>query len=186
MRRGLPIMAGTDQAVPGYSLHRELELYVEAGMTPMEAIQAATTVPARAMGLSDRVGTVRAGQRADLLLVDADPLADIKATRQVWRTIAAGAVVPAGAAVAQCGVHAVVRTSPKLFERTRRDERESETESRTEEQSRISKTKGRQDDETGRQNRTAKEDKTEEETTGQAEQRERFVLRCCLKQCDAA
>ena len=89
---GLPIVAGTDQAVPGYSLHRELELYVEAGMTPMEAIQAATSVPARAMGLSDQVGTVRAGERADLLLLDADPLADIRATRRVWRTVAAGAV----------------------------------------------------------------------------------------------
>ena len=89
---GLPIVAGTDQAVPGYSLHREIELYVAAGMTPMEAIQAATSVSARAMGLSDRVGTIRAGQRADLLLVDADPLEDIKATRQVWRTIAAGTV----------------------------------------------------------------------------------------------
>ena len=89
---GLPIVAGTDQAVPGYSLHRELELYVEAGMTPMEAIQSATSVPARAMGLSDQGGTVFAGQRADLLLLNANPLADIRATRQVWRTIAAGAV----------------------------------------------------------------------------------------------
>ena len=61
-------------------------------MTPMEAIQAATSVPARAMGLSDQVGTVRAGERADLLLLDADPLADIRATRRVWRTVAAGAV----------------------------------------------------------------------------------------------
>lgn len=89
---GLPIVAGTDQAVPGYSLHRELELYVAAGMTPMEAIESATSVPARAMGLGDRVGTVRAGQRADLVLLDADPLADISATRRVWRTVAAGAV----------------------------------------------------------------------------------------------
>ncbi len=93
---GLPIVAGTDQAVPGYSLHRELELYVDAGMSPMEAIQSATTVPAKAMGMADRVGTVRAGQRADLLLLDADPLADIRATRQVWRTIAGGAVYEPG------------------------------------------------------------------------------------------
>ena len=93
---GLPIVAGTDQAVPGYSLHRELELYVEAGMTPMEAIESATSVPARAMGLNDRVGTIAAGKRADLLLLNADPLADIRATRQVWRTIAAGAVYEPG------------------------------------------------------------------------------------------
>lgn len=89
---GLPIVAGTDQAVPGYSLHRELELYVAAGMTPMEAIQSATSVPARVMGLAERVGTVTAGKRADLVLLDADPLADIRATRRVWRTVAAGAV----------------------------------------------------------------------------------------------
>ena len=50
-RAGIPIVAGTDQTVPGHSLHREIELYVQAGFTPMEAIQAATIVPARAMGL---------------------------------------------------------------------------------------------------------------------------------------
>lgn len=89
---GLPIVAGTDQAVPGYSLHREMELYVAAGFSPMEAIQSATSVPARVMGLADRVGTVTAGKRADLVLLDADPLADIRATRGVWRTVVAGAV----------------------------------------------------------------------------------------------
>ncbi len=55
-RAGIPIVAGTDQAVPGHSLHRELELYVQAGFTPMEAIQAATTVPARVMGLDKELG----------------------------------------------------------------------------------------------------------------------------------
>ena len=93
---GLPIVAGTDQAVPGYSLHREMELYVAAGMTAMEAIQAATTVPARVMGLADQLGSVTAGKRADLLLLDADPLADIRATRRVWRTVAAGVVYEPG------------------------------------------------------------------------------------------
>lgn len=93
---GLPIVAGTDQAVPGYSLHRELELYVAAGMTPMEAIQSATTVPARVMGLAGKVGEVQAGERADLLLLGADPLLDIRATRQVWRTVAAGVVYEPG------------------------------------------------------------------------------------------
>ena len=57
-RAGIPIVAGTDQAIPGYSLHREIELYVEAGFTPMEAIQAATLVPARAMGVEKELGTV--------------------------------------------------------------------------------------------------------------------------------
>ena len=95
-RAGLPIVAGTDQVVPGYSLHRELELYVKAGFTPMEAIATATRVPAEAMGLADYLGTVEPSKRADLILLNADPLADIRATRQVWRTIANGAIyIPA-------------------------------------------------------------------------------------------
>ncbi len=93
---GLAIVAGTDQAIPGYSLHRELELYVQAGFTPMEAIQSATLVPARVLGLDQTVGTVEPGRQADLLLLDADPLADIHNTRRVWRTIAAGAVYTPG------------------------------------------------------------------------------------------
>jgi imidazolonepropionase-like amidohydrolase len=89
-RAGVPIVAGTDQAVPGYSLHRELELYVKAGFTPMEAIQAATSVPAKAVGLDREVGTITRGKRADLLVVDGDPLADISATRNVSFVVARG------------------------------------------------------------------------------------------------
>jgi imidazolonepropionase-like amidohydrolase len=82
-RTGVPIVAGTDQAVPGHSLHRELELYVEAGFTPMEAIQAATIVPARVMGLDKDTGTVEKGKRADLILIGGNPLEDIRNTRNV-------------------------------------------------------------------------------------------------------
>jgi imidazolonepropionase-like amidohydrolase len=89
-RAGIPIVAGTDQTVPGHSLHRELELYVQAGFTPMEAIQAATLVPARVMGLDKEVGTVAAGKRADIIVIDGDPLADIRNTRNVEFTIAKG------------------------------------------------------------------------------------------------
>jgi imidazolonepropionase-like amidohydrolase len=89
-RAGVPIVAGTDQAVPGHSLHRELELYVEAGFTPMEAIQAATSVPARAMKLDKEVGTVEPGKRADLIVVDGDPLARIADTRKVTLVVANG------------------------------------------------------------------------------------------------
>jgi hypothetical protein len=89
---GIPIVAGTDQSIPGYSLHRELELYVEAGFTPLEALQAATIVPARALGVEKQSGSLEAGKRGDVLLLDADPLVDIHNTRKVWRTIAAGAV----------------------------------------------------------------------------------------------
>lgn len=89
-RNGIPIVAGTDQSIPGYSLHREMELYVQAGMTPMEAIQAATLVPARALKMEKEVGTVEAGKRADLILVDADPLQDIRNLRRVFRVMANG------------------------------------------------------------------------------------------------
>jgi hypothetical protein len=88
----IPIVAGTDQAIPGYSLHRELELYVEAGFTPVEALQAATIVAARAVGVEQESGSLTVGKRADVLLLDADPLVDIHNTRAVWRTIAAGTV----------------------------------------------------------------------------------------------
>jgi hypothetical protein len=89
---GIPIVAGTDQAIPGYSLHRELELYVEAGFTPLEALQAATIGAARAVGVEKESGSLERGKRGDVLLLDADPLADIHNTRRVWRTVAAGAV----------------------------------------------------------------------------------------------
>jgi Amidohydrolase family len=89
---GIPMVAGTDQAIPGYSLHREMELYVEAGFTPLEALQAATIEPARALGVDKESGSLGLGKRGDVLLLDSDPLADIHNTRRVWRTVAAGAV----------------------------------------------------------------------------------------------
>jgi imidazolonepropionase-like amidohydrolase len=89
-RAGVPIVAGTDQGVPGHSLHRELELYVEAGFTPMEAIQAATLLPARVMRMEKAVGTLAAGKRADLIVVEGDPLADIHAIRRVATVMTAG------------------------------------------------------------------------------------------------
>jgi imidazolonepropionase-like amidohydrolase len=87
---GVPVVAGTDLVVPGHSIARELELYVRAGLTPMEALQAATIVPARVMGHEADSGTVTAGKRADLVILDADPLASIGAVRQVHLVIAAG------------------------------------------------------------------------------------------------
>lgn len=82
-RAGVPIVAGTDVGVYAHSLHHELELFVRAGFTPMEAIQAATVVPARAMKLDKEVGTLERGKRADVILVDGDPLRSISDIRRV-------------------------------------------------------------------------------------------------------
>jgi imidazolonepropionase-like amidohydrolase len=83
---GVPVLAGTDAPAPGLtygaSLHRELEHLVNAGLTPTAALAAATSAIARAFRLSDR-GRIRAGLRADLLLVDGDPSKDIRATRNI-------------------------------------------------------------------------------------------------------
>jgi len=89
-RGGVPIVAGTDEGIPGHSLHREIELYVEAGLTPLEAIQAATIVPARAMRLEKDLGTVEAGKRADLVILDADPLERISNIRTVRYVVTDG------------------------------------------------------------------------------------------------
>ncbi|HJQ31562.1 MAG TPA: amidohydrolase family protein [Pyrinomonadaceae bacterium] len=94
-RAGLPIVAGTDQVVPGHSLHRELELYVEAGFTPLEAIQAATIVPARVMKLDKELGTIEPGKLADLIILDANPLEDIHNTRRVRKVVSGGRVFDA-------------------------------------------------------------------------------------------
>ena len=91
-RAGVPIVAGTDQAVPGFSLYREIELYAEAGFTPMEALQAATIVPARAMKVDADSGSIEVGKRADLDVLDANPLDDIHNIRTVRTVVASGIV----------------------------------------------------------------------------------------------
>ncbi len=87
---GVPIVAGSDTGLIGYGLDRELELYVQAGMTPMAAIQSATLVAARAMRLDADSGTIEAGRRADLILVDGNPLTNISDIRRVVKVVTAG------------------------------------------------------------------------------------------------
>ena len=87
---GVPIVAGTDKAIPGHSLHRELELYVEAGIAPMDVIRLATAGAARVMRVDKEVGTVEPGKRADLILVNGNPLDDFAALRKVTRVITQG------------------------------------------------------------------------------------------------
>jgi imidazolonepropionase-like amidohydrolase len=89
---GVPVIAGTDQAIPGYSLHRELELYVQSGFTPAEALQTATIEAARAVGAQNESGSLTPGKRGDVVLLNADPLASIRNSRAIWRTVASGAV----------------------------------------------------------------------------------------------
>jgi imidazolonepropionase-like amidohydrolase len=91
-RAGIPIVAGTDQSVPGHSLHRELELYVRAGFSPLEALQAATIVPARAMRAESDSGTIEPGKRGDLIVLDGNPLDDIHNTRRIFRVVTGGRV----------------------------------------------------------------------------------------------
>jgi imidazolonepropionase-like amidohydrolase len=95
---GLPILAGTDANVApgapstppfGESLHHELRLLGDAGLSPAEILEAATSLPADHFALTDR-GRIRPGLRADLVLLDADPLADISATRSIRGVWVAG------------------------------------------------------------------------------------------------
>jgi len=90
-RRGIRFLAGTDTTLdeetpylfPGFSLHEEMALMTAAGFTPMEALQSATRGAAEFFGEENRWGTITAGMRADLVLLDADPLADIANTRKI-------------------------------------------------------------------------------------------------------
>ncbi|AYL97025.1 amidohydrolase family protein [Mucilaginibacter celer] len=89
---GIPIVAGTDMGFPGYSLDRELELYVEAGLTPLQAIKTATITPATVMGMAKSTGSVEAGKQADVVIVDGDPLKNISEIRKVSVVIKNGMI----------------------------------------------------------------------------------------------
>jgi amidohydrolase family protein len=91
---GVLLLAATDVGVPlqvpGISLHVELERLVEAGLTPLAALQSATLNPARVLELANTLGTVEPGKLADLVLLDANPLEDIRNTRRIRAVIADG------------------------------------------------------------------------------------------------
>ncbi|MCG2589219.1 amidohydrolase family protein [Rhodohalobacter sulfatireducens] len=93
---GITIMAGTDTPIglltPGRSLHHELKVMVDAGLTPMEALQAATLNPARYFEMEDELGTIDEGKWADLLILDANPLDDIENTLEINTVIRQGEV----------------------------------------------------------------------------------------------
>jgi hypothetical protein len=91
---GVALLAGTDVGVPlqvpGISLHLELERLVEAGLTPLQALQTATLNPARVLGLTDSLGTVEPDKLADLVVLDANPLDDIHNTQKIHAVVANG------------------------------------------------------------------------------------------------
>lgn len=94
-RQKIPFLAGTDapagyDLVPGTSIHRELQLFVRAGLTPLEALQTATLNPAKFYGETDAWGTVAQGKRADLVVLARNPLADIANTRSVVAVVSDG------------------------------------------------------------------------------------------------
>lgn len=91
---GVRFLAGTDAmnpfCFPGFSLHDELELLVGCGLSPLDALRAATWNPAQHLGLTAEIGSVAAGKAADLVLLEADPLADIAHTRGIVAVVAGG------------------------------------------------------------------------------------------------
>jgi hypothetical protein len=97
--RGVPLTTGTDVTnpwvIPGESLHQEFELLRDAGLTPREILRAAGELAARALRRSD-VGVIETGRRADLVLLDADPLRDIRNTRRIAWVMKEGKVVSKG------------------------------------------------------------------------------------------
>ena len=93
---GVPILAGTDASFAnpflfhGFTLHDELARYVNAGLTPQQALMTATVNPGRFLDRRELSGSVAVGRKADLVLLDANPLVDIGATRRINAVIANG------------------------------------------------------------------------------------------------
>jgi imidazolonepropionase-like amidohydrolase/Tol biopolymer transport system component len=107
---GVAILTGTDRRF-GPLLHWELEMFARAGVAPIEVIQAATLNPAQATGVGADLGSIEVGKLADLVVLDADPLADITNTLQIWRVMRGGHVY-----------------DPEVLEARALDERKAETE----------------------------------------------------------
>lgn len=90
-RAGIPLVAGTD-SIPGFTLHRELEIYARAGIPPNEVLKIATWNGAKYSDTLAESGTIETGKRADLILVDGDPVADISAIRRIALVMKSGTV----------------------------------------------------------------------------------------------
>ena len=97
-RTGVRLLAGTDApnpyVFPGFSLHEELELLVQAGLTPLEALQTATVNPAKYLGKEKELGTIEKGKLADLVLLEANPLENISNTQRINAVVVNGRYLP--------------------------------------------------------------------------------------------
>ena len=91
-KNGITLVAGTDMGFPGFSVYREMELYVASGLSPIEAIQTATVIPARVMNKDSVTGSVEKGKNADLILIDGDPLQNIRNIRKLNLVIKDGKI----------------------------------------------------------------------------------------------
>ncbi|MDA9192887.1 amidohydrolase family protein, partial [Flavobacteriaceae bacterium] len=93
-KKNVPFMAGTDTPIgyliPGRSLHKELEVLVESGFSNLEAIKTATLNPATFLGLKDKVGRIKNGYKADLVILNSNPLDDIRNTQKINTVIKNG------------------------------------------------------------------------------------------------
>ena len=89
-RRGVTFLPGTDSGPFGLALQWELEFYAEAGIPPIDILRFATKEAAKTVGAQDHLGTLEAGKLADLILLDANPLEDIKNTQKIWRVFKGG------------------------------------------------------------------------------------------------
>jgi len=112
-KAGVQIMSGSDFSdwgiVPGVDLHNELALLVEAGFSPLEALQAATLSPAKFLGKTDTYGTIQVGRVADLVLLDMSPLEDISHTRKIHAVVLGGKFYPLASIRAQALQDAATR-----------------------------------------------------------------------------
>ena len=90
VKAGVGVLAGCDSMIAGYCVHDELTAMVRGGMTPIAALQTATLNPARYFGIEQKAGTVARGRSADLVLLDANPIADIANVRRIRAVIVAG------------------------------------------------------------------------------------------------
>jgi hypothetical protein len=101
--RGVQLVTGTDIATIPTAIHKELEEFVDLGMSPLEAIIAGTGAAARVLGAEDEIGTVEEGKWADLVILNADPLEDIRNTRNIWMVIKGGEIIDREGLVARAG-----------------------------------------------------------------------------------